>query len=268
MNKNKSKKQLFEIILSLFAWLAFILAILTAVLSILSAFSSEQNGKEIFNRKFLIVASNSMSKTIESENEKIHFNAGDIIIIKTDVNTYSLKEGDVISFFSYNKDSYSKTLTHKIRSVKKSVNGSLIGYETYGINTGVSDGVLVEPEAVIGQYVGKIIGLGNVFSFLKTPQGYYLSVLTPLILLIVFFSISIGRYLGERKITIEMNSQSIKKNAIGVEKNAHGIEQNAIGVELNSHGVEHNASEIKDIKERISVLEKKLQDAISKENKI
>ena len=193
------KKQIYEKILSVFAWFTFILAILSALFTIFSAFSDEQNGKQIFKRKFLIVASDSMSKSAQSEDEEIFFNSGDIVIIKTEIDNLSLKEGDVIAFFSYNVDSYGKTLTHKIRSVKINKVGALIGYETYGINTGVSDEVLVEPEAIIGQYSGKIKGLGNIFSFLKTPQGYYLSVLTPLLLIIIFFSIKVGKRLGEKE---------------------------------------------------------------------
>ncbi len=244
MKKDTVKKQVYEKILNLFAWLTLALALITAVLTIFSSFSDDKNGKEIFGHKFLIVASDSMSKSIESENEPVFFNAGDIVIIKTSYDVKSLKAGDVISFFSYSEESYGKTLTHKIRDVKNSAQGVLIGYETYGINTGVSDSTLVTPEAIMGQYVGKIWGLGNVFSFLQTPQGYYLSVLTPLILLIIFFSIKIGKHFG------------IKEGEIA--RNAQGIEQNAHGVEHNAHGVEHNAGLIEDLQKRLLALEKKL----------
>ncbi len=250
MKKNKRRKQVYEKILSIFAWLAFVLSLIMAILTIFSSFSDETNGKEIFKRKFLIVQSDSMSRSTISENEKIFFNTGDIVVIKTNFNTSDFKEGDVISFFSYNQDSYGKTLTHKIRSVKRNANGVLIGYETYGINTGISDGALVVEEAIIGQYVGKIKGIGNIFSFLKTPQGYYLSVLIPLVLLIVFFSIKVGKYLGERAGAIEDNAQSIVHNAEGIEHNAEEIEHNA-------QGVEDNALKIKELRERILTLEQK-----------
>lgn len=65
------KKTIFDKILSVFAWLSFLLAIMLSILTILSSFSGEKNGKEIFGVKFLIVASDSMSKSAISENEKI-----------------------------------------------------------------------------------------------------------------------------------------------------------------------------------------------------
>ncbi len=230
MKKNNFKNP-FGNILTIFAWITFAFAILTAFFTIFSSFSDEKNGKELFGHKFLIVASDSMSKSIKSENEKIFFNSGDIVIIKTKIDVGALKEGDVISFFSENPDSYAKTLTHKIRSIKTSKDGGLVGFETYGINTGVSDVTLVRPENILGVYSTKIVGVGNIFSFLKTPQGYYLSVLTPLILFIVYFSVKIGKFLGVRATTIEQNSQNINHNAQGVKHNAQDIEHNAVSIQ-------------------------------------
>ncbi len=208
MKKDKTKKRVYEKILSIFAWLTFVLAILLAVLTIFSSFSGEKNGKAIFGRKMLIVASDSMSKSAVSSannDEQIFFNSGDLVIIKTAYDVNDLKVGDVISFFSYNPDSYGKTLTHKIRSVKYSASGKLIGYETYGINTGLSDQAIVQPESIIGVYSGKLSGVGNVFAFLKTPSGYYLSILTPTMLLVIFFSIKIGKYFGRKEAVGEYN---------------------------------------------------------------
>ena len=177
MGKEKVKKTIFEKILSIFAWCVFVIAILTALLAVWASFSSDKNGKEIFGVKFLIVASDSMSKSPISENEEIFFDAGDVVIIKTTKDNTSFKVGDVITFISYNPDSYGKTLTHKIREINYSKSGKLIGYTTYGINTGESDRVLVSPDTIIGQYSGKIPKLGTMFSYLKTPAGYYLSIL-------------------------------------------------------------------------------------------
>ena len=196
MAKDRIKKTTFEKTLSVFAWFFFSIAIITALLSVFSSLSSEKNGKEIFGYKMLIVASDSMSKSALSQNESVHFDAGDLIIVKTTKDNTKFKVGDVITFVSYNPDSYGKTLTHKIREVNYTAAGKLIGYTTYGINTGVSDKALVSPDSIIGEYSGKIPKLGNVFAYLKTPAGYYLSILTPAILLIIFFSINVGKYFG------------------------------------------------------------------------
>ena len=196
MAKDRTKKTTFEKTLSVFAWFFFSIAIITALLSVFSSLSSEKNGKEIFGYKMLIVASDSMSKSALSQNESVHFDAGDLIIAKTTKDNTKFKVGDVITFVSYNPDSYGKTLTHKIREVNYTAAGKLIGYTTYGINTGVSDKALVSPDSIIGEYSGKIPKLGHVFAYLKTPAGYYLSILIPTILLIIFFSINVGKYFG------------------------------------------------------------------------
>lgn len=206
MKNSEAKKSVIEKTLSIIAWFIFIIALLTALLSIFASFSSEKNGKEIFGVKFLIVASDSMSKSPISENEQVFFDAGDVIIIKTTKDNTNFKVGDVITFVSYNPDSYGKTLTHKIKEVNYSSSGKLIGYTTYGINTGKNDKVSVSPDTIIGVYSGKIPKLGNILAYLKTPAGYYLSILTPSVLLIIFFSINVGRYFGKKEALTEQTT--------------------------------------------------------------
>ena len=206
MGKEKTK-EIFERILNIFAWLTFCVAVVTAVLSFFSSLSSEKNGKEIFGTKILIVASDSMSRSIKSQDESVYFDAGDLIFIKTNADSKSYKEGDVISFFSLNPDSYGKTLTHKIRKVNYSSSGIVVSYTTYGINTGVNDQAVVPPENIIGKYSGKIPKVGNLFAYLKTPYGYYLSILVPAVLLIIYFSINVGKHFGKKEAVEEFNSQ-------------------------------------------------------------
>ena len=225
MRKGKTKK-IFERILDIFAWLTFGVAVVTAVLSFFSSFSSEKNGKEIFGTKILIVASDSMSKSKLSQDESIYFNSGDLILIKTNADVYSFKEGDVISYISLSPESYGQTLTHKIRKVNYSKSGNLLGYTTYGINTGVDDSAVVSPNMIIGVYNGKIPKIGKLFSYLKTPAGYYLSILTPSVLLIIYFSINVGKYLGKKEAIEEFKSQGGVKNS--VEQNNLLEEKNGI----------------------------------------
>lgn len=96
-------------------------------------------------------------------------------------------------------------MTHRIREVKYSTTGKLIGYVTYGINTDKNDQSLVQPESVIGQYVGKIPELGSVFAFLKTPRGFFLGVITPSVLLIIYFSIAVGKILGRKEAVADID---------------------------------------------------------------
>ncbi len=206
MKINRANKGVFDTIINIFAWFSFFIAFLVALTAIFASFSDDQNGKKVFGNKLLIVASDSMSKSLLSElseNEEIFFETGDVILIKDVSLGQVFNEGDVITFISYDKESYGKTITHKIREVKFDAQGEIIGYVTYGINTGVNDKTIVRPENIIGYYSAKIPNLGNIFTFLKTPSGYFLSILTPSILLIIFFSIKVGKAVGQRKILVD-----------------------------------------------------------------
>ena len=203
MENVKTKKHVFDAILNVFAWLSFFVAVIVSVTVLLSTFSTTENGKSLFGYKMLIVASDSMKRSTLSKQEPIYFDAGDIVIIKATKDGREYKAGDVISFISYNKDSYGKTLTHKIRKVNYSATGTVISYTTYGINTGVNDSAVVVPDTVIGKYAGKFPKLGNLFAYLKTQRGYYTSILIPSVFAIIFFSIKIGKYLGRKSALLE-----------------------------------------------------------------
>ncbi|MBQ5927093.1 MAG: signal peptidase I [Clostridia bacterium] len=196
MNKT-TKKRILNITTSVLTGMVFLLVIFLFTALLLASFSGEKNGKEIFGVKILIVRSDSMKKSEISQDEKIFFESGDLILIKK-VNPETLQEGDVISFVSYNSDSYGKTLTHKIRTVAYDEDGEVVGFETYGINTGKSDSATVRPDTVIGKYQRKIPNVGTFFAFLKTTKGYFVSVLLPFVVVVAFIFLQIGKILGQK----------------------------------------------------------------------
>ncbi len=199
MKKVENKKNKVGVFTSIFGWVSFALALIVAATTFISFFSDSKNGKEFFGVKMFIVQTDSMSKG-ESEDSEVFFNAGDVVLIKTVEDKTKFKEGDVIAFISLNPDSYGKTLTHKIREVRYNTFGKLIGYVTYGINTDTNDQTLVQPENVIGQYVGKVPVVGHVFAFLKTQSGYATCILFPFMLLAIHFSIKLGGLLERRRL--------------------------------------------------------------------
>ena len=218
MKDSKNNKKIFDKIMDVFAWLSFSLAVILSVATIFAAVS-DQNGKEVFGARLLIVKTDSMSKPPLGE-EEIYFNSGDLILIKRIENANDLKAGDVIAFISYDPDTYAQTVTHKIREVKYSAAGRLIGYVTYGVRTGENDQTVVQPESVMGVYGGKISYIGHVFAFLKTPRGFYLSIMTPAVLLIIFFSIKAGRVIGKKEVVsrYEGELELLKEKISAIEK--------------------------------------------------
>ncbi|MBO7345173.1 MAG: signal peptidase I [Clostridia bacterium] len=199
-NKTTNKtKYIFEKTLDVFAWLCLAFAIILSLITVFASFSGESNGKEIFGYKMLIVNTNSMSKSPTSQDESVFFDAGDVIVIAKIGSPKDLKVGEVITFFSYNPESMGKTVSHKIREIKYSSDGEVSGIVTYGINKGVNDIVEVKPEHLIGRYAFKLPRIGHLFSFLQTPRGFYLSILIPGVLLIIFFSVKVGKILGKQE---------------------------------------------------------------------
>ena len=225
MAKIKAKKNTFDKILDVFAWISFSIAVILAILVLFSSFSGKDNGRSVFGRKMLIVESDSMSKSEISQEEPISFNKDDLIFIKIKVDLSTIKEGDVITFVSHNPDSSGKTITHKVRAVLTDTKGNLLGFETYGINTGVSDLAIVDPVTVVGIYTGKSSFLGKLFCFFKTPAGYFTSILIPCVLLIIFFSIKVGKLLAKREMhrIYYDEFETLKKRLNELVKNREGV---------------------------------------------
>ena len=210
MKKDFRKKNTFDSILDVFAWISFFVAVIISLLVLGSTFSGTQNGRPILGHRLLIVESYSMTLPDATSDEPIHFTKGDLIVIQ-DVSDFStVKVGDVITFVSYNTETKGKTISHKVRSVRTSTSGAILGFETYGINTGASDEVIVDPSTVIGKYVFKIPALGNLFSFFKQPAGYFTSILIPCVLLIIFFSIKIGKIIAKRELAEQYDRELTK----------------------------------------------------------
>ena len=155
-----------------------------------------------------------------SENNKdmdVHFDAGDIVIIKNVEDPRALQAGDVIAFMSTNSVSYGETVTHMIREVKKTEEGNVLGYVTYGTNTGTDDEALVEPEYILGVYSGKLPALGNFFAFVKSTPGYIVCILVPFLLLILYNGVNVIRLFRKYK-REQMEAMQAEKDKIEAER--------------------------------------------------
>lgn len=225
MEQIKLKKNIFDAILNVFAWVCLFIALFVSITVVCSTFSGTDNGKSVFGYKMLIIEGDSMTRSASSMNEPIFFEIGDVIIIKEVTDFSTIAVNDVITFVSHNPDSLGKTITHKVRDIKTNSNGDIIGFETYGISTGTSDQAIVEPSTIIGKYTSKISNLGHVFAFLKKPAGYFSSILVPCLLIIIFFSIKVGKLIAKRELAEDYFSElNILNNRIlDLEKTKDGM---------------------------------------------
>ena len=196
-------------------WILIAVAVFMMVFTVVSTLTFNRNDRNLFGIRFYIVLSDSMSPSENNADDDVHFNAGDIVLIKNVDDPTALRPGDVIAFVSQNSESFGETVTHMIRERRTDTNGRLLGYVTYGTNTGVDDEALVEPDFVLGSYTGKLPAIGHFFSFLKTTPGYIICILVPFLLLILYQGVNtvrlFRRYRREQLEDMEQERAEIAK---------------------------------------------------------
>ena len=210
-------KKILNIALKVMTWLLVAFTVFMMVFTILSVTTVDKNDRSILGLRLYIVQTDSMSLSENNKDLDTHFNAGDIVIIKNVKDPRSLKAGDIISFMSMNSVSYGQTVTHMIREVKTTDDGKLLGYVTYGTNTGTNDEALVEPEYILGAYTGKLPGVGNFFAFVKSTPGYIVCILIPFLLLILYNGINVIRLFRKYRAE-QLEAMQAERNQIDEER--------------------------------------------------
>ena len=162
----------------------------------------------------------------------------DIILSQMVKDPTKLQPGDVISFISQNSYSFGETVTHMIREVRTDSKGRLLGYVTYGTNTGADDEALVEPEYILGKYAGKLPKVGYFFSFLKTTPGYIVCILVPFLILILWQGVNTVRLFMryKKEQTDAMQAEKDKVEAERAETQRMMAELLALKAELEKKG--------------------------------
>ncbi len=177
LKQNNTKhimKKIVHILEVVCSWLLVVLAVLMMMFATLSLSFADKVDRTLFGYHFLVVQSDSMAAT--------DFKKGDVIISR-EVDTTTLNEGDIITFISQDSANYGQIVTHKIRSRTVDSMGR-DGFVTYGTTTGANDRTVVSAGYVIGQYQGKLPGLGNLVDFLRTGVGFILCVLVPFLMVV------------------------------------------------------------------------------------
>ena len=214
---NTTAKKILNIALKVVTWLLVAFTVFMMIFTIVTVTTVDRNDRSIFGVKFYIVQTDSMSLSENNKDADVHFNAGDIVIIKNVEDPRALQAGDVIAFMSTNSVSYGETVTHMIHEVKKTEDGKVLGYVTYGTNTGTDDEALVEPEYVLGAYSGKLPGVGNFFAFVKSTPGYIVCILVPFLLLILYNGVNVIRLFRKYK-REQMEAMQAEKDKLEAER--------------------------------------------------
>lgn len=185
--------------------LVTVLAIGMMIFTVISVSTFNRNERSIFGYRLMIVLSDSMSAT--------DFKAGDLIFVKKNVDPETLEPGDIISYVSQDQANYGQTVTHKIRREAVDKDGNP-GFVTYGTTTGIDDSVVVTRPYILGEYQGRLPGVGNFFAFLKTVPGYLLFIFLPFAALIAYHGYNCVRnfreYRAEEMAEIRAERESLK----------------------------------------------------------
>lgn len=206
-------KKIINIAWRVLTWVLVAFTVFMMVFTVVTVTTVDKNDRAILGIKFYIVQTDSMSLSENNKHMDVHFDAGDIVMIKKVNDPRTLQQGEIIAFMSTNSISYGETVTHMIREVKTNSEGRVLGYVTYGTNTGTDDEALVEPEYVLGSYAGKMPGVGRFFAFVKSTPGYIICILVPFLLLILYNGANVIRlfrkYKGEQMAAMQAEKDQL-----------------------------------------------------------
>ena len=194
---SKSQKRGVTFLSVIFSTIVIAVMIASMFLSIAVLTTVEEQHKSILGYRIYLVRTDSMSLSENNADLDVHFDAGDIVFAQIVRDHSTLQAGDIISFISTNKESLGETVTHMIREVKTDADGNVVSYVTYGTNTNENDDGEVTPDRVLGKYVYKIPQAGNFFMWMKSPQGYIICVLVPLMMLLFYYGIHSIKHANE-----------------------------------------------------------------------
>lgn len=201
-------KKAVSIIRSLFVWLLVFLAVGMMIFTVISVTTFNRNDRTLFGYRAYIVLSDSMSKT--------DFDAGDLVLVKEVADPSTLKEGDIISYISQNTENYGEVVTHKIRRTTTDASGAP-GFITYGTTTDTDDETVVTYPYILGKYHTSLPKVGTFFQFLKTPQGYFVCIFIPFMLLILYQGVNCIKLFRRYK-KEQMEEVQAERNKIEAER--------------------------------------------------
>ena len=165
---------------SIIVTVVLVLCILLAILAGYSAFASKAGSgvPSVFGFRPFAVQSDSMAPT---------FFKGDLVVDKAVKDPATLKEGDVITFWTIINGQ--KVLnTHRIISITDYDN--YLYFDTKGDNNTIADTTGVHQNDIVGVYKTHIKGLGSVLDFLQTGKGFFICIVIPMALFFVLELVS------------------------------------------------------------------------------
>lgn len=166
-------KKVVGIVINVILWLFVVFAALTTV--VVFTGTSNNGVGNLFGYMPFSIQTQSMEPTIK---------AGDVVIGK-EVDFNTLKEGDIITYWT-TVDEQKILNTHRITKVISNGKGSVPSFKTKGDNNQIEDEYTVAAADIVAKYNSKISGLGKAVDFLETQKGFFICIVLPLILFLLY----------------------------------------------------------------------------------
>ena len=188
---------------SIIVTVVLVLCILLAILAGYSAFASKAGGgvPSIFGIRPFAVQSDSMAPT---------FFKGDLVVDKAVKDPSTLKEGDVITFWTI-INGQRVLNTHRIIEITDCE--TYLYFDTKGDNNPIADSIGVHERDVVGIYLFKLSNVGTVLDFLQTTIGFGLCIVLPVAIFFIYEIISFFKTLmayKAEKVRLEMEDERAK----------------------------------------------------------
>ena len=196
-------KKALSIFANVLAWIVLIFALLITIM----VFSSSKNNGVAHLFGYMPMA-------VESDSMKPTFKQGDLIICK-EIDDYStIKENDVITFWTTIQGQRVKN-THRIVEVLN--DDGNVKYVTKGDNNSVKDDDVISQGAIIGKWTEvKLPIIGKIMDFLRTKTGFFICIVLPMA---IFFLFELYKFIAtiieaKRPEPVEVDEEEIKRRAI------------------------------------------------------
>jgi signal peptidase len=194
----KVLKRIGSIAIDILIIIVFIVSSLVVVASITANRTGGQ--PSVMGYVFSSVQTNSMQGTIDK---------GDFVVGKLIDDDTEIKVGDIISFYDYFQGKQI-VITHRVVEILDPNIDP--GYITQGDNEKMSDDIVKSRNDIQSVYKFRIPFLGGFIDFLKTPLGFILCLVLPLLGFIAWQAYKlVSLYLKSKKLELEEEAEKISK---------------------------------------------------------
>lgn len=191
-------KRILNIVLDVIIAAVMVLVIILAVSAISSKAKGYEGYTEIFGKAYLSVQD---THSMEGDGED-NFSSDDVIVIRVvkDSNQVTVRDnlavGDIITFKQYNSSTSTYILnTHRIIAI----NDGRTEFTTHGDNVAEGNDESVSISDIVGVYkcdalgwkATKASGIGRVMVFMNSSVGFFVCVVLPTLIIVVYCAINL-----------------------------------------------------------------------------